>query len=69
MVISSQWSVGRKNAYNITLGLIVATLFAFGSYAQAQSKIPRVWEFFFIGGHDQPHLEAFKLVVSTLRLP
>jgi ABC-type uncharacterized transport system substrate-binding protein len=34
-------------------------LFAFGSYAQAQSKIPRIGVLF-IGGRDQPHLEAFK---------
>jgi len=34
-------------------------LCAFGSYAQAQSKIPRVG-ILFMGGRDQPHLEAFK---------
>jgi putative ABC transport system substrate-binding protein len=34
-------------------------LFAFGSYAQAQSKIPRIG-ILFVGGRDQPHLEAFK---------
>jgi len=34
-------------------------LFAFGSYAQALSKIPRIGVLF-IGGLDQPHLEAFK---------
>jgi len=38
---------------------LCAVLFAFGSYAQAQSKIPRVG-ILFIGGRDQPHLEAFK---------
>ena len=38
---------------------LCAVLFAFGSYAQAQSKMPRVG-ILFIGGRDQPHLEAFK---------
>jgi putative ABC transport system substrate-binding protein len=39
--------------------IFVATLLAFGSYAQAQSKIPRIG-ILFIGGRDQPHLEEFK---------
>jgi ABC-type uncharacterized transport system substrate-binding protein len=48
----------------ITRHLVVAIafsamLFAFGSYAQAQSKIPRIG-ILFVGGRDQPHLEAFK---------
>ena len=34
-------------------------LCAFGSYAQAQSKIPRVG-ILFMGGRDQPHLQEFK---------
>ena len=38
---------------------LCVVLFAFGSYAQAQSKIPRIG-ILFIGGRDQPHLEAFK---------
>ena len=36
-----------------------AMLFALCHYAQAQSKIPRVG-ILFMGGRDQPHLEAFK---------
>jgi len=40
-------------------GLVAALLFALGSSAQAQSKIPRIG-ILFIGGRDQPHLEAFK---------
>jgi putative ABC transport system substrate-binding protein len=55
IVVSSQWLVGRKKAGDITLGLLVAMLFAFGSHAQAQTKIPRVG-ILFIGGRDQPHL-------------
>jgi putative tryptophan/tyrosine transport system substrate-binding protein len=48
----------------ITRHLVVAIafsamLFAFGSYAPAQSKIPRIG-ILFVGGRDQPHLEAFK---------
>jgi putative ABC transport system substrate-binding protein len=42
-----------------TLCTFVAMLFALGSSAQAQSKIPRVG-IIFMGGRDQPHLEAFK---------
>ena len=57
--VDSESSVGRKNVYDIMLGLVVATLFAFGSHAQAQAKIPHVG-ILFIGGRDQPHLEAFK---------
>ncbi|MGN6716855.1 MAG: ABC transporter substrate-binding protein [Candidatus Binatia bacterium] len=34
-------------------------LFTFGSHAEAQSKIPRIG-ILFIGGRDQPHLDAFK---------
>jgi putative ABC transport system substrate-binding protein len=34
-------------------------LFALGSYAQAQSKSPRVG-ILFMGGRDQPHLDSFK---------
>ena len=52
------------NSALITRHLVVAIafsamLFAFGSYAQAQSKIPRIG-ILFVGGRDQPHLEAFK---------
>jgi ABC-type uncharacterized transport system substrate-binding protein len=52
------------NSAFITRHLVVAIafsamLFAFGSYAQAQSKIPRIG-ILFVGGRDQPHLEAFK---------
>src|SRR4029453_1420288 len=36
-----------------------AMLFALCHYAQAQSKIPRVG-ILFMGGRDQPHVEAFK---------
>jgi putative ABC transport system substrate-binding protein len=58
-VVSSQWSVGNKNACGIALGLVVAILSGLGSSAQAQSKIPRVG-ILFMGGRDQPHLAAFK---------
>jgi len=52
------------NSALITRHLVVAIvfsamLFAFGPYAQAQSKIPRIG-ILFVGGRDQPHLEAFK---------
>jgi hypothetical protein len=39
--------------------VIFAILFALGSPVWAQSKIPRVG-ILFIGGRDQPHLEALK---------
>jgi putative ABC transport system substrate-binding protein len=48
-----------KNVCSFMFGLVAALLFALGSSAQAQSKIPRIG-ILFIGGRDQPHLEAFK---------
>src|SRR5919108_3820211 len=38
---------------------LCALLFALCSHAQAQSRIPRVG-ILFMGGRDQPHLDAFK---------
>jgi putative tryptophan/tyrosine transport system substrate-binding protein len=38
---------------------LAVAVFALGLPAQAQSKIPRIG-ILFIGGRDQPHLEAFK---------
>jgi putative ABC transport system substrate-binding protein len=52
----------RENAKmkkTITSLIFCAFLFALGSLAQAQSKVPRVG-IIFIGGRDQPHLEEFK---------
>jgi putative tryptophan/tyrosine transport system substrate-binding protein len=47
------------SALLFALSFLGAIVFALGSYAQAQSKISRVG-ILFIGGRDQPHLEAFK---------
>jgi putative ABC transport system substrate-binding protein len=55
-VVSSRWSVVSKDVLACAL---FAILFALGSPIWAQSKIPRVG-ILFIGGRDQPHLEAFK---------
>jgi putative ABC transport system substrate-binding protein len=58
------------NTWNIpgekTFWLVCAVLLAFGTYAQAQqSKVPRVG-ILFMGGKDQPHLEALKKGLSEL---
>jgi len=58
-VVRSQQSTGGKNAWRLVFGWVAALLFALGSSAQAQSKIPHVG-ILFIGGRDQPHLEDFK---------
>ena len=49
------------SAMLFALGFFSALLFSFGLSAEAQqpAKIPRVG-ILFIGGRDQPHLEAFK---------
>ena len=62
-IAKSQWSVvseasGLWSMVRFCLALS-AMLFALCSYAQAQSKIPRVG-ILFMGGRDQPHLESFK---------
>ena len=46
----------NKNIISFTLASLLVML---ASLAQAQSKIPRVG-ILFIGGRDQPHLQAFK---------
>ncbi len=46
----------NKKIISITIGALLVTL---SSHAQAQLKIPHVG-ILFIGGRDQPHLEAFK---------
>jgi len=58
-VVRNQRSTGSKNAWRLVFGWVAALLFALGSSAQAQSKIPRVG-ILFIGGRNQPHLEDFK---------
>ena len=58
-VVRNQRSTGSKNAWRLVFGWVAALLFALGSSAQAQSKIPHVG-ILFIGGRDQPHLEDFK---------
>jgi ABC-type uncharacterized transport system substrate-binding protein len=55
-VFSGQWSGVSKSLFCLAL---CGTFFAPGSHAQAQSKIPRVG-ILFMGGRDQPHLQAFK---------
>jgi putative tryptophan/tyrosine transport system substrate-binding protein len=47
------------SSLRFALGFLTALVFALGSSAHAQSKIPRVG-ILFIGGRDQPHLETFK---------
>jgi len=55
-VVDSRWSVVGKGVFSVAL---CAVLFALGSPVRAQPKIPRVG-ILFMGGRDQPHLEAFK---------
>jgi len=54
-----RFSINTFTSNEVFCLALCAVLFAFGSYAQAQSKMPRVG-ILFIGGRDQPHLEAFK---------
>src|SRR5205823_10143738 len=55
------FSIGRSERKKIFCLTLCALLFAFCLSAEAQqaAKIPRVG-ILFIGGRDQPHLEAFK---------
>ena len=59
----------RKNAESIArrsvLCFALALLLALCASAQAQSKIPRVG-ILFMGGRNQPHLEAFKKGLNDL---
>jgi ABC-type uncharacterized transport system substrate-binding protein len=48
-----------SNVGNFLVWLLATVLLTTAALAQAQSKIPRVG-ILFMGGRDQPHLEAFK---------
>jgi putative ABC transport system substrate-binding protein len=57
-VVSGRWSVVSTQQERLQLSPLHCALCACVT-AQAQSKIPRVG-IIFMGGRDQPHLEAFK---------
>jgi ABC-type uncharacterized transport system substrate-binding protein len=55
-MVSSQWSAVSKSVFCVVFSTIFAALCV---TARAQSNIPRVG-IVFMGGRDQPHLDAFK---------
>ena len=58
-ILDFGFSTARIRSRNLFVFALSALFFALGSSAQAQPKIPRVG-ILFMGGRDQPHLEAFK---------